>query len=65
VERRAWARGQDAYAASAPMVVEAVHRILSGSPGAVGVLAAGAIFDAPDFLRSLGPDLIVELNAST
>jgi hypothetical protein len=64
VERRAWIGGQDAYAASAPMAAEAVHRILSGSTNAVGVASAGAIFDAPDFLRSLAPDLIVELNAT-
>ena len=64
VERRAWASGQDAYHASSPMAVEAVHRILSTPPDAAGVIAAGAIFDAPDFLRSLAPDLTVELNAA-
>ena len=63
-QRRAWATGQDAYAASAPIAAEAAHRILTAPPAQRGVLAAGAAFNAPDFLRSLAPDLTVELNAS-
>jgi hypothetical protein len=51
--RRASAAGQDAYAVTAPLAVEAVHRILSGASTTVGVAAAGAIFDAADFLRSV------------
>lgn len=61
-ERRASARGQDAYAASAPLAVEAVRRVLSGATNKVGVASAGAIFDAPDFLRSLAPDLTLEFS---
>ena len=53
VERRAVASGRDIYAVSAPLAVEAVHRILTGRTRTVGVASAGAIFDAPDFLRAL------------
>ncbi|MFE9741429.1 saccharopine dehydrogenase NADP-binding domain-containing protein [Streptomyces sp. NPDC006477] len=74
-ERRAVARGQDIYAVSAPLAVEAVARVLSGrtrtagvtgtasagAAGAVGVASAGAAFDAADFLRSLSAHLSVEL----
>jgi hypothetical protein len=52
-ERRLVASGQDIYAISAPLAVEAVHRILSGRTKASGVASAGEIFDAPDFLRAL------------
>ncbi|WP_329252885.1 saccharopine dehydrogenase NADP-binding domain-containing protein [Actinoallomurus sp. NBC_01490] len=61
VRRRAAARGRDIYAVSAPLAVEAVHRILTGRAGAAGVASAGAIFDAPDFLRALAPHLSFEL----
>lgn len=57
-ERRALARGRDIYAFTAPFVVEAVQRILDGRASARGVVAPGALFDAPDFLRALGPDLL-------
>ncbi|WP_037323085.1 saccharopine dehydrogenase family protein [Amycolatopsis thermoflava] len=56
-ERRISAAGQDIYAISAPLAVEAVARILSGRTRATGVLSAGAAFDAPDFLRALAPHL--------
>jgi hypothetical protein len=59
-ERRACAHGQDAYAITAPLAVEAVHRILSGRGSTVGVAAAGALFDAAEFLHAL-PDLRVEI----
>lgn len=59
-ERRAAARGQDAYAISAPLAVEAVQRVLAGDTTA-GVASAGALFDAPDFLRALAPDLEIDL----
>ncbi|MBB4962306.1 saccharopine dehydrogenase family protein [Micromonospora polyrhachis] len=52
-ERRAVATGQDIYAISAPLAVEAVDRILTGRTRTVGVASAGAVFDAPDFLRAL------------
>jgi short subunit dehydrogenase-like uncharacterized protein len=61
VERRATARGQDIYAVTAPLVVEAVRRILAGHTRTTGVASAGAMFDAADFLRALTPHLSVEL----
>ncbi|MCX4675388.1 saccharopine dehydrogenase NADP-binding domain-containing protein [Streptomyces sp. NBC_01433] len=61
IERRATARGQDIYAVTAPLVVEAVRRILAGRTRTTGVASAGAMFDAPDFLRALAPHLSVGL----
>ncbi|WP_328554852.1 saccharopine dehydrogenase family protein [Streptomyces sp. NBC_00358] len=61
VERRAVARGRDIYAVTAPLVVEAVGRILTGRTGTVGVASAGEIFDAPDFLRALSGHISFEL----
>ncbi|MET0233819.1 MAG: saccharopine dehydrogenase NADP-binding domain-containing protein [Kibdelosporangium sp.] len=61
-ERRAVARGQDIYAVTAPLAVEAVERILSGRTRKTGVVSAGALFDAPDFLRSLSSHIAVETN---
>ena len=58
-EMRATARGQDIYAISAPLAVEAVRRILAGETRGSGVASAGATFDAADFLRAL--PLSVEL----
>ncbi|MEV5961177.1 saccharopine dehydrogenase NADP-binding domain-containing protein [Kribbella sp. NPDC051952] len=52
-ELRATARGQDIYAISAPLAVEAVQRILAGETRATGVATAGAMFDAADFLSKL------------
>lgn len=60
-QRRAVARGRDIYAVTAPLVVEAVDRILTGRIRTVGVASAGEIFDAADFLRALSPELSVEL----
>ncbi|MEV6395519.1 saccharopine dehydrogenase NADP-binding domain-containing protein [Streptomyces sp. NPDC051907] len=60
-ERRAVARGQDIYAVTAPLVVEAVDRVLTGRTHAVGVVSAGEIFDAPEFLRALSQHITVEL----
>jgi hypothetical protein len=60
-ERRVSASGQDIYAVSAPLAVEAVHRILTGQTKATGVASAGAIFDAPDFLRALSAHLTLDL----
>ncbi|WP_049564525.1 saccharopine dehydrogenase family protein [Nonomuraea sp. SBT364] len=62
VDRRAVARGQDIYAVTAPLVVEAVDRILSGRIRTTGVASAGEIFDAADFLRSLSPYISVALH---
>ena len=52
-ERRASASGQDIYAISAPLVVEAVRRVVNGLVHGAGVFTAGEAFDAPDFLGSL------------
>jgi len=54
-ERRARVRGRDIYAVSAPLVVEAVQRLLSGPNQRTGVFAPGDLFDAAQFLESLSP----------
>ncbi|RSD13740.1 saccharopine dehydrogenase NADP-binding domain-containing protein [Amycolatopsis eburnea] len=61
-ERRAVARGEDIYAVSAPLAVEAVERILTGRTRVKGVAPAGEIFDAPDFLRALAPRVTVDFS---
>ncbi|MFJ9780454.1 saccharopine dehydrogenase NADP-binding domain-containing protein [Amycolatopsis sp. NPDC101161] len=61
-ERRAVARGEDIYAVSAPLAVEAVERILSGRTKATGVASAGEMFDAAEFLKALHPHIVVELS---
>jgi NAD(P)-dependent dehydrogenase (short-subunit alcohol dehydrogenase family) len=53
--RRATARGRDIYAVSAPIVVEAVSRMLSPAFRCRGALAIGQAFDALEFLRALSP----------
>ncbi len=54
-ERRITASGQDIYAVTAPIVVEAVTRILDGRAPRTGVLAPGALLDAADVLAALSP----------
>ncbi|MDV9188454.1 saccharopine dehydrogenase NADP-binding domain-containing protein [Streptomyces sp. SR27] len=61
-ERRAVATGQDIYAVTAPLAVEAVDRILTGRTRTTGVASAGEIFDARDFLRALSAHISVEMN---
>ncbi|MBB4692465.1 saccharopine dehydrogenase NADP-binding domain-containing protein [Paractinoplanes abujensis] len=56
-ERRITATGQDIYAVSAPLAVEAVDRVLTGRVRGTGVLSAGAAFDAPGFLEALSGHL--------
>ncbi|MEY9934903.1 hypothetical protein ABH926_009574 [Catenulispora sp. GP43] len=63
VERRATAAGQDIYAVSAPLAVEAVERILTGRTRTTGIASAGAMFDAADFLRALSPHVEWELGS--
>jgi hypothetical protein len=61
VERRIVARGRDIYAVSASIVVEAIDRTVNNPGNTHGVVAAGEVFDARDFLNSLSPDhLVVE-----
>ncbi|MDG4797775.1 saccharopine dehydrogenase NADP-binding domain-containing protein [Micromonospora sp. WMMD1082] len=64
-ERRLTATGQDIYAISAPLAVEAVDRILTGRTRATGVVSAGAAFDAPDFLDALSGHLTLHAPADT
>lgn len=52
---RAIASGRDIYAVTAPLLVEALQRILDGRVRACGALAAGQAFDARDFLAALDP----------
>lgn len=51
--RRAMAHGRDIYAVTAPLVVEAMQRIVDGRCESTGVLAPGEAFDAQDFLESV------------
>ena len=56
------ARGQDIYAVSAPLVVEAAARLLRPGSVRAGALAPGQAFDARDFLRAMAPEhLAIEL----
>ncbi|WP_144122915.1 saccharopine dehydrogenase family protein [Catellatospora sichuanensis] len=64
-QRRVVASGQDIYAVSAPLAVEAVRRILDGRMRASGVASAGEMFDAPDFLRALSGYLSVEAHEAS
>jgi short subunit dehydrogenase-like uncharacterized protein len=60
--RRAVARGQDIYAVSAPLVVEAAERMLKPTFSRSGALALGEAFDAKDFLKALSArDLDLQL----
>jgi NAD(P)-dependent dehydrogenase (short-subunit alcohol dehydrogenase family) len=52
VHRRS-ASGRDIYAITAPLVVEAMERVLDGRCRRIGVVAAGEAFDAADFLAAL------------
>jgi len=54
-QRKVTVSGQDIYAVSAPLVVEACCRLLDGAtPGWAGVRAPGELFDCRDFLGVLG-----------
>jgi hypothetical protein len=53
--RQATARGQDIYAVSAPLVVEAAVRLMQPGFTHAGALALGQAVDASDFLRTLAP----------
>jgi hypothetical protein len=53
---RATASGRDIYHVTAPIVVEAVQRLLDGKAhGISGVHALGTVFDAREFLGALEP----------
>lgn len=57
--RRLTAQGVDIYAITAPLVVEAMERLVSGRHERAGVLTAGEAFDAKDFLAALSPWLSI------
>lgn len=54
--RKISAKGRDIYAVTAPIVVEAVKRILLGKITRKGVATLGEVFEAHDFLNSLDAD---------
>jgi hypothetical protein len=54
--RRAWATGQDIYAVSAPMVVEAAARLRAPGFAGRGAAVLGQLFDARSFLDALAPE---------
>jgi short subunit dehydrogenase-like uncharacterized protein len=56
--RRAIVRGRDIYAVSAPLVCEAVERVLDGSAKRAGAVAPGEAFDAQQFLAALSPQVL-------
>jgi len=53
--RAVLARGRDIYAFTAPLVVEALERLVEGE-AKPGAFAPGQLFDAVDFLKSLAPE---------
>jgi hypothetical protein len=62
-QRRAVAHGRDIYAVTAPLVVEAVMRLVTGSCRTTGVVSAGQCFDARNFLGALkAEDIVIELD---
>ena len=61
-KRGAISRGRDSYAVTAPLVCEAVERLLKTKIPA-GAHAPGEIFDAKAFLESLGHDYTFEMKS--
>ena len=53
--RRAVAQGQDIYAVTAPLVVEALQRLLAQPQQRRGIVTAGELGDARSFLEALVP----------
>jgi hypothetical protein len=60
---RATASGRDIYAVTAPLLVEALQRVLDGRVHGNGALAAGQAFDARDFLTALAAAVTVTFDA--
>jgi hypothetical protein len=54
--RRAWATGQDIYALSGQMLVEAAARLREGLIDRRGALALGQLVDAREFMSALGDE---------
>ena len=64
--RRATAQGRDIYAFTAPLIVEAVERVLDGRIRGSGAVAPGEVLDAVDFLRALAAEhLTLEINTGS
>jgi short subunit dehydrogenase-like uncharacterized protein len=55
-ERRAFTRGRDGYAVTAPLTGEAVERLIGGEFRSAGVKTPGEVFDAEELLRTLAPE---------
>jgi short subunit dehydrogenase-like uncharacterized protein len=55
-QRRGIVRGQDIYAVTAPLVVEALRRLLARPDAWRGVVSAGEIGPACGFLQALSPE---------
>jgi hypothetical protein len=55
-ERRALAEGQDIYAVSAPLLVEAAQRLRAPAFDRRGALSLAQAFPARDFLGALAPE---------
>lgn len=55
-QRGARVQGRDIYAVSAPLIVEAMERVVAGGMDTPGARSAGEAFDARQFLASLAPD---------
>jgi short subunit dehydrogenase-like uncharacterized protein len=62
--RRAIATGQDIYAVTAPLVCEALQRVLGGEAGRGGAHAPGAVFDSQSFLHALAPEHLSLMGSS-
>jgi hypothetical protein len=54
-QRRMVASGRDIYAVTAPLVVEALRRLLARPESWRGVVTVGGLGDARAFLRALAP----------
>ena len=57
--RKISAQGQDIYAVTAPLVVEAINRMKAGKIKTKGVSTLGEIFDAAEFLKNLSTDDVI------
>jgi short subunit dehydrogenase-like uncharacterized protein len=55
-KRRAFTRGRDGYAVTAPLMVEAAERLMRGAFHSAGAKAPGEVFDAGAILAALAPD---------
>ena len=55
-KRKIIAQGRDIYAVTAPLVVEAIKRIIADKIKKYGVTTIGEVFEAADFLNSFNTD---------